>query len=167
MIGLELSSCPSPSSWFEISSLPVFGVNMVERREAGHWGSMGGHPLFPCIACNELSQPLMASLTEATRQNRSPSWQSGQAGRWTHSERLIRVWPWPVQLLQALCMRLMLWHCPRWLLEAGVSRGCLDLPFDPRANQPDLWLPLLWSSVHRLCAVLCPGCPEKPCPAVL
>lgn len=33
-------------------------------------------PLFPCMACNELGQPLMGSLTGATRRNRSP------AGRW-------------------------------------------------------------------------------------
>lgn len=106
-----------------------------DRRKAGHWGNMGRGPLFPCIAYNELRQPLMGSLTRATRWNRSPSWQSGQAGCLTLYESLIRVWARPVQLAQALCMMLIRRQSPQWLLEVGVPRGCLDLPFDPRANQ--------------------------------
>lgn len=107
----------------------------VWPREAGHSGSMGLGPLFPCVACNELSQPLLGSLTEAARQNGSPSWQSGQADRCTHCESLIRAWPRPVQLVQALSTRLTWRPSPPCLLEARVSRGCLGLPFDPGANQ--------------------------------
>lgn len=52
---------------------------------------MWGDTLFPCITYNELGQPLMGSLTEATRRNGSPSWQPGHAGCLTHYESLIRV----------------------------------------------------------------------------
>lgn len=98
--------CP-PFSWFGISSLSILSVNIGDRRKAGYWGSMGRGPLFLCIASNELRQPLMGSLTKATRWNRSPSWQSGQAGCLTLYESLIRVWARPVQLAQALCMMLI------------------------------------------------------------
>ena len=137
-----------------------------------HWGSMCRGALFLHMACNELSQPLMASLTEATRQNGSPSWQSDPAGCWTHHESLIRVWPGQCSCFGPSAPGRCVSRAPRnppRLLEARVSRDCLDLPSDPRANQPDLWLPLLWSSVCKIWAVLWvphPGCPEKSCPAI-
>ena len=77
------------SQLLPVSSLPIFSVNMGKGGKAEVWGSVGGGPLFPRIACNELGQPLMGSLN---RRNRSPSWQSGQAGCLTHYESLIRAW---------------------------------------------------------------------------
>ena len=169
---LGWSSASAPLLPLDLDSAPS-SCSQCGHKGGRHWGSMCRGTLFLHMACNELSQPLMASLTEATRQNGSPSWQSDPAGCSVVHESLIRVWPGQCSCCgpsaPGQCVSRAPPTNPPRLLEARVSRGCLDLPSDPRANQPDLWLPLLWSSVRKIWAVLWVphrGCPEKPCPAI-
>ena len=89
---LGWSSASAPLLPLDLDSAPS-SCSQCGHKGGRHWGSMCRGTLFLHMACNELSQPLMASLTEATRQNGSPSWQSDPAGCSVVHESLIRVWP--------------------------------------------------------------------------